>query len=155
YPVGEYDLAGFCVGVVEREDLRDGMLCEVGDVVLGLASSGLHSNGYSLARKVLLDPLELGWDARPDLLGGHSVAEALLMPTRIYVTALTALKNAGVRWHGAAHITGGGLIENPPRMWANENLAVEFYLRTWTVPKIFDLIASAGVDRAEMRRTFN
>src|SRR5688572_4831370 len=115
YPDGEYDLAGFAVGVVERARVRDGRNLVRGDRLLAFASSGLHSNGHSLARKVVLETLGLGWDARPPALGGESVADAMLRPTRIYVKALRALEDGGVHWKGAAHITGGGLVENPPR----------------------------------------
>ena len=155
YAESEYDLAGFCVGVVERADLRDGRDIEAGDAIIGLPSSGLHSNGHSLARKVLLEVLGLGYDARPPELGGASVADELLRPTTLYNRPLAALGRAGIRFKGAAHVTGGGLVENPPRMLPGDDLAIELDRRTWTVPAVFSLIASAGVDEAEMRRTFN
>jgi phosphoribosylformylglycinamidine cyclo-ligase len=156
YAAGEYDLAGFAVGVVERADVRDGRDVAVGDALVGVASSGLHSNGHSLARKVVLETLGLAWDARPPQLGGASVADELLRPTKIYVDALAALGAAGVRWKGAAHITGGGLVDNPPRFLPDQApLALRFRWGAWPVPPIFSLIASAGVEPAEMRRTFN
>jgi phosphoribosylformylglycinamidine cyclo-ligase len=155
YADGEYDLAGFCVGVAERSELRDGRDLEPGDLVLGLPSSGLHSNGHSLARKVLLEGLGLGYDDRPPELRGASVADELLRPTRLYARALAALGQAGLRFKGAAHVTGGGLLENPPRMLPGEDLAIELDRAAWTVPAVFSLIASAGVAEEEMRRTFN
>ncbi|HWM86351.1 MAG TPA: phosphoribosylformylglycinamidine cyclo-ligase [Kofleriaceae bacterium] len=155
YAESEYDLAGFCVGVVERSDLRDGRDIEPGDALIGLPSSGLHSNGHSLARKILLEVLGLGYDDRPPELGGASVADELLRPTRLYPRPLAALGAAGIRFKGAAHVTGGGLIENPPRMLRGEELAIELDPRAWSVPPVFSLIASAGVEELEMRRTFN
>ena len=155
YADSEYDLAGFCVGVVERSELRDGRDIEDGDALIGLPSSGLHSNGHSLARKVVLEVLGLGYDARPPELGGASVADELLRPTVLYSRPLGALGRAGIRFKGAAHITGGGLIENPPRMLRRDDMAIELDRRTWQVPAIFSLIASAGVSELEMRRTFN
>ncbi|MBK9070260.1 MAG: phosphoribosylformylglycinamidine cyclo-ligase [Myxococcales bacterium] len=155
YQDGEYDLAGFCVGVVERNEIRPQANLQAGDVVLGLPSSGLHSNGHSLARKVLLEVLRLPLDATPAKLGGQTVADALLEPTLIYTKAFAALATAGVSFLGAAHITGGGLIENPPRMFADASLAFAFRRSSWPTPPIFDLIASAGVDAHEMLRTFN
>jgi phosphoribosylformylglycinamidine cyclo-ligase len=155
YGDGEYDLAGFCVGVVERSELRDGRDIEAGDALIGIPSVGLHSNGHSLARKVVLEVLGLGYDERPAVLGGASVADELLRPTRLYPRPLAALKQAGIRFKAAAHVTGGGLIENPPRMLRSDDLAIELDPRTWSVPGIFSLIASAGVAEEEMRRTFN
>jgi phosphoribosylformylglycinamidine cyclo-ligase len=155
YADGEYDLAGFCVGVVERAELRDGRDIEAGDLLIGLPSSGLHSNGHSLARKILLEVLGLGYDDRPPELGGASVADELLRPTRLYARPLAALAQAGVRFKGAAHVTGGGLVENPPRLLHGEELAIELDRSAWSVPAVFSLIASAGVAEAEMRRTFN
>jgi phosphoribosylformylglycinamidine cyclo-ligase len=138
YTDGEYDLAGFAVGVVERAKILDGGRIRPGDQVIGLASSGLHSNGYSLARKVL--PFD-EW------------ASALLEPTRIYVRALKAAMQAG-DLRGAAHITGGGLVENPPRVLA-DGLVMKLREGSWPEPAIFGAIAKAGVERAELRRTFN
>jgi phosphoribosylformylglycinamidine cyclo-ligase len=153
YHGSDYDLAGFCVGVVEKSAIRPRRDLVAGDVVIGLPSAGLHSNGHSLARKVVLETLALPLDAKPDALGGDSVADALLRPTIIYADAFKRL--AGVDWKAAAHITGGGLVENPPRIFADDTLAVELDPTTWEVPPIFKLIASAGIADDEMRRTFN
>jgi phosphoribosylformylglycinamidine cyclo-ligase len=160
YHGADYDLAGFCVGVVERARIRPLRELRAGDAVIGLPSSGLHSNGHSLARKVVLELLGLPLDARPPALGGASVADELLRPTIIYAGAFAKLREAGVPWKAAAHITGGGLLENPPRIFAGdvpaeEALAVELDPATWEVPAIMQLIAGAGVDTAEMQRTFN
>jgi phosphoribosylformylglycinamidine cyclo-ligase len=155
YHGSDYDLAGFCVGVVEKALIRPRRELAAGDAVIGLPSSGLHSNGHSLARKVVLDTLALALDARPPQLGGATVADELLRPTLIYAEAFRQLATADVPWKAAAHITGGGLVENPPRMFADDALAVELDPRTWDVPAIMKLIASAGVEDEEMRRTFN
>ena len=160
YHGADYDLAGFCVGVAERDQIPTGDRLAAGDVIVGLPSAGLHSNGHSLARKVLLEILGLRFDAAPATLRGATVADELLRPTIIYARAFAALAAAGVRFKAAAHITGGGLVENPPRIFggraaAAPPLAIELELRTWEVPPVFDLIASAGVEPAEMRRTFN
>ena len=159
YHTGDYDLAGFSVGVVEKSEIRPLLTLAEGDVVLGLPSSGLHSNGHSLARKVLLEVLALDWNATPKELGGASVADVLLEPTVIYPPAIAALRIANIPWKAAAHITGGGLLENPPRIFAKDppgsQLAVELDPSTWAVPGVMKLIASAGVDEHEMRRTFN
>jgi phosphoribosylformylglycinamidine cyclo-ligase len=151
----DYDLAGFCVGVVERSQIRPRRDLAAGDVVIGLPSSGLHSNGHSLARKVVLEVLGLALDAKPAQLGGASVADELLRPTIIYADAFARLRESATPWKAAAHITGGGLVENPPRIFADDSLAVELDPRTWDVPAIFSLIASAGIADDEMRRTFN
>jgi phosphoribosylformylglycinamidine cyclo-ligase len=151
----DYDLAGFCVGVVEKREIRPRTDLVAGDVVIGLPSAGLHSNGHSLARKVVFETLALALDARPPQLGGSTVAEEMLRPTIIYARVFSALKVERIPWKAAAHITGGGLVENPPRIFSDESLAVELDPSTWEVPGIFQLIASAGVDAHEMRRTFN
>jgi phosphoribosylformylglycinamidine cyclo-ligase len=151
----DYDLAGFCVGVVERAEIRPRRTLVAGDVLIGLPSAGLHANGHSLARKVVLEVLGLALDATPPELGGASVADELLRPTIIYAAAFARLRAAGVAWKAAAHITGGGLIENPPRIFADDTLAVELDARTWQVPPIMALIARAGVELPEMQRTFN
>ena len=157
YHHGHYDLAGFCVGVVEKSAIRPRPdRLAAGDVVLGLPSAGLHSNGHSLARKVILEVLGLPWDARPPELGGASVADVLLQPTIIYASGFAALAANGVGWKAAAHITGGGLVENPPRIFGDAAaLAVELDPATWDVPGVFHLIETAGVAPLEMRRTFN
>jgi phosphoribosylformylglycinamidine cyclo-ligase len=152
----DYDLAGFCVGVAERELIRPRTDIAAGDVVIGLPSSGLHSNGHSLARKVVLEVLGLSLDARPQVLTGASVADELLRPTIIYADAFRRLREDSVPWKAAAHITGGGLVDNPPRIFGDDTrLAVELDASTWDVPPIMQLIASAGVSDDEMRRTFN
>jgi phosphoribosylformylglycinamidine cyclo-ligase len=151
----DYDLAGFCVGVVERAKIRPRADVAVGDAVIGLPSSGLHSNGHSLARKVVLESLGLALDARPHELGGATVADELLRPTIIYADAFRRLRDDAVPWKAAAHITGGGLVENPPRIFSDDTLAVELDTWSWDVPPVMKLIASAGVEPDEMRRTFN
>ena len=153
YHGGDYDLAGFCVGVVEKSHIRPFANLAAGDVVIGLPSAGLHSNGHSLARRVVLDVLGLSFDDRPALLGGASVADALLAPTIIYSKAFASL--GPVPWKAAAHMTGGGIIENPPRIFRDDALAVQLDLATWDEPGIFALIRSAGVTDDEMHRTFN
>ncbi len=155
YKTGDYDLAGFCVGLVERSEIRTGDTLAAGDVIIGLHSSGLHSNGHSLARKVLLETLGLGYDARPEALAGQSVADVLLEPTTLYTRALRGLSAQALPWKAAAHITGGGLIENPPRMFSKPTLDMQFDIGSWPIPPVFSLIASAGVEESEMRRTFN
>lgn len=152
YAPGEYDLAGFVVGVVEKSRVIDGASARAGDVVLGLPSSGLHSNGYSLARKVLLDPCEDPAAFHPDL--GCSVWEELLKPTRIYARSVALLRGS-VDVHAMAHITGGGLVDNPPRC-VPEDLAFRLHTSTWTVPRVMEVIARLGnVAPEEMLRTFN
>ncbi len=156
YQPGEYDLAGFCVGVVERSAIRKGDDLAAGDILIGLASSGLHSNGHSLARKVILEELSLAYDDTPDILQGASVADVLLEPTLLYVRALRGVSDSDVPWKSAAHITGGGLIENPPRMLTSSaELDIVLDTQAWSVPPVFSLIASAGIETFEMRRTFN
>lgn len=153
YRGDDYDLAGFCVGIVERSGIRPRLDLVEGDVVIGLPSSGLHSNGHSLARKVILESLALPFDARPESLAGESVADAMIRPTALYAAAFRQL--AVVPWKAAAHITGGGLIENPPRIFCDDSLAIELDPTTWKVPPVMKLIASAGVSDLEMLRTFN
>ncbi len=158
YRQGDYDLAGFCVGVVEREHIIDGRAVQVGDVVLGLASSGLHSNGYSLARKIVFEHARLkATDFVPDL--GRTVGEELLEPTRIYVRAVkTILQHYPVKKRvvrGLAHITGEGLAGNVPRVLP---LGRRVVLRrgSWPVPPVFGWLQRLGdSDPAEMDRVFN
>jgi phosphoribosylformylglycinamidine cyclo-ligase len=153
YPEGEYDLAGFTVGAVEKRKVIDGSSIRVGDQLIGLASSGLHSNGYSLARKVLFDYMKLKVNSRVRGLS-RSIGEELLVPTRIYVkTVLRLLKKGSI--HGIAHITGGGFTDNIPRIIPPGCKAV-IYKGTWSAPPIFGLIQRGGnVSEAEMLRTFN
>ena len=153
YAPGEYDLAGFAVGVAERAGIVTGAAVRAGDRVLGLASSGLHSNGYTLARKVVFERLGLKpGDTVPGL--GRSAADELLEPTRIYVKPVLALLK-GVPVSAMAHVTGGGVSENLPRVLPEDCQAV-IDPRAWPVPPIFQIIQEAGrVEDAEMRRTFN
>ena len=147
YPDGEYDLAGFCVGVVERRKIISGDGIRAGDALIGLRSSGPHSNGYSLVRKVL----ELSGD---DEIGGTSAIEALLAPTRIYVGPVLELLSC-VDVRGLAHITGGGITENLPRIHGT-SLHAEIETASWDQGPVFDWLATAGgIELAEMRRTFN
>jgi len=153
YADGDYDLAGFAVGAVEREDVLTGEDVAEGDILIGLASSGVHSNGFSLVRKVL--SLEgLHFDDPSPWSENETVGRALLNPTRIYTpAALSAIKAGGV--HGICHITGGGFYENLPRILP-DHLAVKIDLMAWIRPTVFDWIAEAGgVSIQEMYRTFN
>ena len=146
YPGGDYDLAGFCIGVVEKDAIVTGQTLEAGDVLIGLASSGPHSNGYSLIRKVLETS---GTRVAGDLL------DQLLAPTRIYARAVLALAATTVI-KGMSHITGGGLTENLPRMYVESGLAALIDLDSWRRPDIFNWLQQAGnVAEAEMQRTFN
>jgi phosphoribosylformylglycinamidine cyclo-ligase len=175
---GEFDLAGFCVGVVERDELLDGSSAEPGDAIIGLASSGLHANGYSLVRQQLAKwdlPLDRPYqeqliltlgveaaaeamDAEPELALA-TLGEVLLTPTTIYAGALVraraALRSAGHDLRGIAHVTGGGLAGNVPRSLADE-LCARLDPTTWRVPSVARLIAAlAGLDEVELRATFN
>jgi phosphoribosylformylglycinamidine cyclo-ligase len=154
YAEDEYDLAGFAVGVVEKKDIVDGSRIKPGDQLIGLASSGLHSNGYSLVRKVLLERAGYGVEDTLTELGTGTLGDVLLTPTRIYVKTLLALrKEFDVR--GMAHITGGGITENTPRMLPKGTQAL-IDRKAWPVPPIFKLLQKkAGVDEAEMYRAFN
>ncbi len=147
YAPGEYDLAGFTVGAVERADMIDGSAISEGDVIVGLASSGPHSNGYSLIRKVL----DRAGDAKID---GAAAAERLLAPTRIYVKPILALmKEISIK--GLAHITGGGITENIPRI-LHGDFDAEIDTSTWQQGPVFDFLQEQGnIETAEMRRTFN
>jgi phosphoribosylformylglycinamidine cyclo-ligase len=153
YADGEYDLAGFCVGVVERKKIIDGTAVRAGDVVIGVRSSGLHSNGYSLARKALLEKGGLALDAHVSELG-RTLGDELLEPTRIYARAIQAAIRAG-GVHACSHITGGGLPGNVPRVLP-DGLGARLNGAAWDRPAVFSLIQSIGdVDEHEMRRTFN
>ena len=151
YPDGEYDLAGFAVGVVEKSRIIDGSTIRPGDVVLGLASSGAHSNGYSLVRKIMER-------SRPDLNapfdGERTLADVVMMPTRIYVRqVLQLMRKVDVK--GMAHITGGGLLENVPRVLPDRTVA-ELEKAAWPRPKLFDWLQAEGnVAENEMHRVFN
>jgi phosphoribosylformylglycinamidine cyclo-ligase len=153
YPPGEYDLAGFAVGAAERGRLLPRSDIGAGDVVLGLASSGLHSNGFSLIRKLVGD-LRLDYGARAPFDSGKTLGEALLSPTRIYVRAVLAAHRQGLI-KGLAHITGGGFPENVPRVLP-DTVAAELDARAWPLPPVFAWLAREGkVAPEEMARTFN
>jgi phosphoribosylformylglycinamidine cyclo-ligase len=154
YAPGEYDLAGFIVGVVDREKLIDGSAIVPGDRLLGLASSGLHTNGYSLARKIFFQQLGLGpHDVVPAL--GASVADLLLAPHRSYFCAIEPLLDRGNRIKGLAHITGGGITDNLPRILPPGSAAI-VHKAAWPVPPLFSFLREQGsVDEGEMYRTFN
>ncbi|MCU0568714.1 MAG: phosphoribosylformylglycinamidine cyclo-ligase [Oculatellaceae cyanobacterium Prado106] len=153
YQPGEYDLAGFCVGIVEKSQILDGSQVQIGDVAIGLASSGVHSNGFSLVRKIL-ETTDSQLSDRPPMLP-HSLGEALLTPTRIYVKPILAARKAGLEIHGMAHITGGGLPENLPRgLGANQSLQLNS--QGWPHPPLFDWLAEKGaIAPLEMFNTFN
>ena len=154
YQDEDYDLAGFCVGVVEESEVITGDNVQQGDVLIALASSGAHSNGYSLIRKVIE---VTGTDVASEKLGERSLADALMAPTRIYVKSVNALQkslgNANI--HAMAHITGGGLTENLPRVLP-ENLAAQIDTSSWVLPEVFQWLQKGGnIGTLEMYRTFN
>lgn len=152
YGAGDYDLAGFCVGVVERSALLRGERLAAGDVLIGLASSGPHSNGFSLIRRVL-DHASVDFGREKELL------QQLMAPTRIYVSAVRQLLAEGVAVHAMSHVTGGGLPENLPRMCPKERateLAFDVDLASWALPDVFAWLRQAGgIDDMELLRTFN
>lgn len=150
YEDGDYDLAGFCVGVVEKDSVIDGSKVAAGDKLIGLASSGPHSNGYSLIRKIL----ERSGQALDDEFDGGTLGEKLLAPTRIYVKSLLELNNK-ISIHALSHITGGGLLENIPRVLPADKKAV-IAADSWQRPAVFDWLQQQGnVEDNEMYRTFN
>lgn len=153
YARGDYDLAGFTVGAVERSEIITGDTVAPGDVILGLASSGVHSNGYSLVRRVVADR-GLSWEAPAPFDQARSLGEALLTPTKIYVkSTLAAIKVGGIK--AMAHITGGGLIENPPRVYP-KTVAAEIDGASWRMPPVFRwLKREGGIEASDMPRTFN
>ncbi|MEE1229168.1 MAG: phosphoribosylformylglycinamidine cyclo-ligase [Lachnospiraceae bacterium] len=152
-PESDYDLAGFAVGVVERDEIIDGSTIKPGDALIGIASTGVHSNGFSLVRKVFDITKENLETFRPEL--GNTLGEALLAPTRIYVKALKNVKKAGVKVKGCSHITGGGFYENVPRMLP-EGVRAKIKKDSYTVPPIFDLLAKEGdIEEKMMYNTFN
>ncbi len=150
YPQGEYDLAGFCVGIVEKHKIIDGSRIQAGDKLLGIAASGPHANGYSLIRKIIaVNNISL-----ESLLNGVTIGDRLLEPTRIYVKPLLNLL-AEIPVHAMAHITGGGITENLPRVLP-ENLGARIYLDSWQRPEIFDWLQQQGnISDADMLTTFN
>lgn len=163
YGPGEYDLAGCIVGLVERAKVVDGSGVQPGDVVLGLASEGLHTNGYSLARQALLEDARMTLDAPVPELGGVTLGEALLWPHRCYAPAVLPLlegspptpNSGGVRIKAMAHLTGGGFVDNIPRVLP-PGVGVQIDKRAWVVPPLFRLIqGKGGVSEAEMFRVFN
>ncbi len=154
YDVNHYDIAGFCVGAVEKSKLLDGQGIEAGQVLIGLPSSGCHSNGFSLVRKVLLKDAKLDLkEFYPEF--GKTLGEELLTPTKIYVKAIKHLLQDNVDIKGMSHITGGGFYENLPRM-LKEGQGVEINVKSFPRPKIFDLIMQTGnIDEKEMYNVFN
>lgn len=146
YEEGEYDIAGFAVGVVEEKEIIDGRKIKAGDVLIGLKSSGFHSNGYSLVRKLFTDFNEE--------FNGRRIGEILLEPTRIYVKPVRKLLKK-VKVHGMAHITGGGFIENIPRMFRKEGLTAVVYKDSYEVPEIFNEAVRRGADPSTIYNTFN
>lgn len=153
YTDGEYDLAGFTVGVVDNDEIIDGSTITNGDRIIGIASSGLHSNGYSLARKVLLETMKLDLNAKPNDLD-RTLGEELLTPTRIYVKSiLNLMRDFTIK--GIAHITGGGLLENLPRVLPQQCQAI-IDRNSWEKPAIFEMLRAGGnIPEGEMYRTFN
>jgi phosphoribosylformylglycinamidine cyclo-ligase len=151
YPVGEYDLAGFAVGVVEKSKIITGETIKPGDVVLGLASNGAHSNGYSLVRKII-ERSKPDLDAKFD--GERTLADCIMAPTRLYVKPLLSLMQS-ITIKGMAHITGGGITENVPRVLP-ANVVADIDSKTWQMPKLFEWLREGGnVEAQEMFRTFN
>lgn len=153
YPIGEYDIAGFTVGIVDKKKIIDGSTIQEGDVVLGLPSTGIHSNGYSLVRKVLLEKAGLNLAQEiPEL--GAKLGNVILTPTKIYVkTVLDLLQHAEIK--GMAHITGGGLVENIPRILP-DHCQVQIDSSSWPALPVFELIQrEGGIAKYEMYRTFN
>ena len=153
YPEDEYDLAGFAVGIVDRKDMITGEELQAGDVLVGIASSGIHSNGFSLVRKVFsMEPENLR--AVPDGFA-RPLGDILLAPTKIYVRALGEIKKAGIRVHACSHITGGGFYENVPRM-LKEDIHAVIHKDSYPVPGIFSLLAKEGsIEEKMMYNTFN
>ena len=165
YAPGEYDLAGFCVGIVEKDQMLDGSKVAVGDRLIGLASSGVHSNGFSLVRKIIAEgqrdareagrPTGYGWAEKPNVLDGQSLGEALLTPTQLYVKPVLSALKSDLTIRAMAHITGGGLPENLPRC-LGKGQSVQLRAESWPVLPVFDWIQSAGsISAADMFNTFN
>ncbi|MFY7802754.1 MAG: phosphoribosylformylglycinamidine cyclo-ligase [Limnoraphis robusta] len=154
YPVGEYDLAGFCVGIVEKSQILNGSQVKLGDVAIGLASSGVHSNGFSLVRKIVSDR-QLSWEDCPAEFGGLSLGEMCLTPTKIYVKPVLNALKSGLEVHGMAHITGGGLPENLPRCLTADQ-SIRIIPNSWPNLPIFEWISQTGnVNQTAMWETFN
>lgn len=154
YPVNEYDLAGFAVGIVDRKRMITGKSVKPGDVLVGIASSGIHSNGYSLVRKVFEISRE-NLDRRFESLGGQSLGETLLTPTVIYVQALRTIREGGVTIKGCSHITGGGFYENIPRMLP-EGTGAQIRTDSYEIPPVFAMLQQDGkIARDMMYNTYN
>lgn len=154
YQQGEYDLAGFCVGIVEKSEIIDGSTIQTGDVAIALASSGIHSNGFSLVRKII-ESEGLNWDYRCEELGEKTLGEICLTPTRLYVKPVLSALKSGIKIKGMAHITGGGIPENLPRCLPSDK-SIEVNLDSWTIPPIFQWLAKTGkVNLEDMLNTFN
>ena len=154
YQLGEYDLAGFCVGVVEKSKLLDGTQVQIGDVAIGLASTGVHSNGFSLVRKIV-ETGGYSWSDTPKVLNGNSLGAELVTPTQIYVKPILEFLATDIDVRSMAHITGGGLPENLPRC-LNQGQSIEIKPDSWAIPPIFHWLAEAGNIPAEaMFNTFN
>jgi len=154
YQLSEYDLAGFCVGIVEKSQMLDGSQVKVGDLAIALASQGVHSNGFSLVRKIV-DESGFDWSNSLDFTEGKSLGETFLTPTGIYVKPVLGARKAGLEIHGMAHITGGGLPENLPRcLGAGQSLQI--HPNSWSIPPIFQWLAETGsVNSSAMFNTFN
>ena len=154
YQLGEYDLAGFCVGVVEKSKLLDGSRVEVGDMAIGLASAGLHSNGFSLVRKIV-ETGGYSWSDTPAAFDGKTLGAELITPTQIYVKPILELLETDVEVRAMAHITGGGLPENLPRC-LNKGQSIEVEKGSWAIPTVFEWLAEVGkIQSAAMYDTFN
>ncbi len=155
YGKGDYDLVGTIIGVVDRRRIMDGSRVRPGDVVVGLASTGLHTNGYTLARDILFKRMKLRLSSRPKGLGGASVGELLLKVHRNYHPLLSQLRRRNVELHAAAHITGGGFDENIPRV-VRHGCTVRIRRGSWVIPPLFQMLQCGGkVAEAEMHRVFN
>ncbi len=153
YPVDEYDLAGFAVGIVDQKQMIDGSSLVAGDTLIGIASSGIHSNGYSLVRKVFNMKRE-ALDCYYESLGG-TLGETLLTPTKIYVKALQSLKTGGINLKACSHITGGGFYENVPRMLCEGKHAI-VKKASYQVPSIFNMLSTDGsIEEKVMYNTYN
>ena len=154
YPVDEYDLAGFAVGVVDRKDMITGKTIAKGDVLVGIASSGIHSSGFSLVRKVF-DIEKTNLNKTFESLGGKTLGETLLAPTIIYVKALRSVKEGGITIKGCSHITGGGFYENIPRM-LHDGVHAQIKADSYEIPPIFDMLAKDGdIAKEMMYNTYN
>lgn len=154
YQQGEYDIAGFCVGIVEKSEIIDGNAIQTGDVAIALSSSGIHSNGFSLVRKII-ESEGLSWDYRCEELGGKTLGEICLTPTRLYVKPVLSALKSGIKIKGMAHITGGGIPENLPRCLPKDK-SIEVKLDSWTIPPIFQWLGKTGkVNLEDMLNTFN